>query len=1369
MNTFYVCIINIILTNLSSIQCATVYQQPQQIYPTDFQSLNLGSCLLNGGDVFCQKYRRHSFCSIKHDECFCLPGYVSVYEMQDSWYTCKLLLTDLYCRIDSDCSFIHGSICHPGVGACVCPSGYEFVFQHFSCLPRVIDNSNPFCKACQKHDGVCVLKNTRKQDSTFNDYYQNNLQCACPRRSNRSVIKKDSYFDICNPIPVDIGEECDHVNKVCFSQRAMCLQNPVNIFPKLHQTQLTTNQYSNICVCHEGMIPVYQNNLDYFECFIEETDPTITQCQPCYQSHARCYQLLIGSSEKNASKIKYRCSCSLLFKQNTFNPTREVDKYQCPQKFCSYHHSTMMNGSVMPRIDHYQQPNQLSRSSTTNKENCIEYSVQITCNQEMINICFKLLLHPNRMIRNVHKIENLIIYLETSTIENEFNYAIMHDKLKLIQQCYLTHQNHHHDGEYCSMFNLRMNTFKQCGIYEISYKYGSVFHGTLHAGIMKNEAVLMRKIHIDFACHVNTSYSNELNQSVSYFYDRSITYEKQTSPLKWSQKSSEINNNFHATESAKQFIVHNDRKYENINSNFISLSIIHLTKNTSEKHELILKITSELSEFILIEYCLVKGELTTSSKILLTSDNEKYLDLKCLHTNIYRIKQIIDIFNHLSGYQCILFKRPTIMQERTQNNNQSVWISEPFIVGKNISFYNSIYFTCLIRICQMEQLCTYASFYSFNKTNEHQFSDQYLPSNVYIPLIILNQNRNETNLLQLLPPENMNKLIQFHFIQSVLITMNQTSIGKHLNNPIDIHFRHTTTTNVNKSQQSLWIYFILALLIFIFLCQIIICLLKYFKKKYYAKYRLANHRNPFVIAMNTIQQSINRNLNSKQTCQGGHAKEDIYELHDIDIVNEDAAGLNNETNDTKCCTIELDRHEHQYQQQHHSSNALLNKPQQTSHSMTCLLVYPFNKPNKCFLLHDNTTLHYRNLCLPSSIHCRQHNFNHSYHNHVSHFATVSRKKSQNIELLRRISKSTLNIATNEIKAPTEHSTLNKYNELIHLNNKNHPLTNHNCTHRNIFLPTSYHNDYLKQQQRYPSGYPTHTTIGNLWVGSFTGPSPRIFSFLIELHFTVQSNLDQYTIMHCASSLHKFPLLRNLNFGRVQCPISRFDNIIVQPFICQSTQSSSLNDTTFVPGPKMPSTWWPHQPLVPGRRVARLYPVRYLNKTRIALVREGCVNRPFFTIQIKSNLAESKQKGIEQVGSWDPFPNIHGEQLIALNFERISYWLGMGAEPTVRVAELLGLCGFLPVHPRSYLMAHRARIAMAKYLARVKQQTTEQTMLTDDDKEAAATTLKNVETTDDHNDDDDSKAKTGNADIYSRVDSIWRKGNEPPDWWHYGLP
>lgn len=67
-----------------------------------------------------------------------------------------------------------------------------------------------------------------------------------------------------------------------------------------------------------------------------------------------------------------------------------------------------------------------------------------------------------------------------------------------------------------------------------------------------------------------------------------------------------------------------------------------------------------------------------------------------------------------------------------------------------------------------------------------------------------------------------------------------------------------------------------------------------------------------------------------------------------------------------------------------------------------------------------------------------------------------------------------------------------------------------------------------------------------------------------------------------------------------------------------------------------------------------------------------------------------QPVIEQVGSYDPLPNENQERLVALNTERIRYWLGKGAHMSDPAAELLGITGLLPVHPRTYMTAWRNR-------------------------------------------------------------------------------
>lgn len=53
-------------------------------------------------------------------------------------------------------------------------------------------------------------------------------------------------------------------------------------------------------------------------------------------------------------------------------------------------------------------------------------------------------------------------------------------------------------------------------------------------------------------------------------------------------------------------------------------------------------------------------------------------------------------------------------------------------------------------------------------------------------------------------------------------------------------------------------------------------------------------------------------------------------------------------------------------------------------------------------------------------------------------------------------------------------------------------------------------------------------------------------------------------------------------------------------------------------------------------------------------------------------------------------NEHGEKLVALNFERIRYWIGSGAHVSLPVAELLGISGFYPINPKTYMRAWRNR-------------------------------------------------------------------------------
>lgn len=75
--------------------------------------------------------------------------------------------------------------------------------------------------------------------------------------------------------------------------------------------------------------------------------------------------------------------------------------------------------------------------------------------------------------------------------------------------------------------------------------------------------------------------------------------------------------------------------------------------------------------------------------------------------------------------------------------------------------------------------------------------------------------------------------------------------------------------------------------------------------------------------------------------------------------------------------------------------------------------------------------------------------------------------------------------------------------------------------------------------------------------------------------------------------------------------------------------------------------------------------------RLALAGHKQANRPFYRIVAAYNKRARDGKYIEQLGTYDPLPNVYNEKLVSFNFDRIKYWIGCGAHPTKPVAKLLG--------------------------------------------------------------------------------------------------
>ena len=82
---------------------------------------------------------------------------------------------------------------------------------------------------------------------------------------------------------------------------------------------------------------------------------------------------------------------------------------------------------------------------------------------------------------------------------------------------------------------------------------------------------------------------------------------------------------------------------------------------------------------------------------------------------------------------------------------------------------------------------------------------------------------------------------------------------------------------------------------------------------------------------------------------------------------------------------------------------------------------------------------------------------------------------------------------------------------------------------------------------------------------------------------------------------------------------------------------------------------------------------------IRLALSGCTNRPFYRIVAAHNKCPRDGRFVEQLGSYDPLPNSHGEKIVALNLDRIRHWIGCGAHLSKPVEKLLGNVALALLH------------------------------------------------------------------------------------------
>ncbi len=77
---------------------------------------------------------------------------------------------------------------------------------------------------------------------------------------------------------------------------------------------------------------------------------------------------------------------------------------------------------------------------------------------------------------------------------------------------------------------------------------------------------------------------------------------------------------------------------------------------------------------------------------------------------------------------------------------------------------------------------------------------------------------------------------------------------------------------------------------------------------------------------------------------------------------------------------------------------------------------------------------------------------------------------------------------------------------------------------------------------------------------------------------------------------------------------------------------------------------------------------------IRLSRGGSKKRPYYRIVVADARSPRDGRFIEKIGTYNPLLGKEDEKRIVLDAERATHWLGVGAQPTDRVARFLDKAG-----------------------------------------------------------------------------------------------
>ena len=80
--------------------------------------------------------------------------------------------------------------------------------------------------------------------------------------------------------------------------------------------------------------------------------------------------------------------------------------------------------------------------------------------------------------------------------------------------------------------------------------------------------------------------------------------------------------------------------------------------------------------------------------------------------------------------------------------------------------------------------------------------------------------------------------------------------------------------------------------------------------------------------------------------------------------------------------------------------------------------------------------------------------------------------------------------------------------------------------------------------------------------------------------------------------------------------------------------------------------------------------------KIRMARGGAKKRPYYRIVVADSRMPRDGRFIEKVGSYNPMLAKDSPDRVKLDQERIKHWLGVGAQPSERVARFLASVGMM---------------------------------------------------------------------------------------------